>query len=78
MFAQTYKSILCPKVARQWKDSLISTGKSRAASVLCLPHLGGEGDVDAFPDWEMYLQVEQGGVEFSELTVDGVVRYEEE
>lgn len=52
------------------RNGLVFMRKSRAASVVCLRRLAGEGDLDAFPDWELCLQAEQDGVGLSGLGVN--------
>jgi coatomer subunit beta' len=69
-FAQTYVPSRAYEVVKTWKQTLESSGKTKVARLLGVPPVNGEGDVDLFPEWEEYLQLEREGGPKTENLID--------
>lgn len=61
LFAQTYKPSRASELAKQWKELLDKSGKTKVARIIGIPP-GVEGaDDDLFPEWDEYLKLEAEG-----------------
>lgn len=57
LFAQTYKPSRCKDIVGAWKQGLEKSGKTKVSRALGVP---GD-DEEMFPEWNSYLQLENGG-----------------
>lgn len=75
LFAQTYAPSRVPRVAGIWRKELEDKGKSKVARVLGMPPgvEGYEADADMFPEWELWLKLEdeRHGAQARLIDVDG-------
>ncbi|WPG99651.1 Hypothetical protein R9X50_00247000 [Acrodontium crateriforme] len=64
LFAQTYKPSRCKEIVGAWKQGLEKSGKIKVGRALGVP---GD-DEEMFPEWNSYLQLENGGGELIDVS----------